>query len=845
MNSIKKRIPNSKIIWIFLIFITTFLCGCGGQYKVKNRIKNNDNIKVDSQEQCPLIPFVAITGKPTKEQIEQFLNNFKRVDIQQFVIYARSGLEIEYMSKEWMDLCGYMIDYAAENGMSVWLYDDYNWPSGRCNCKVVSQNPDFAVKKILVWGDYDPMGKKIGNHKIKREYFWTISSVPLYTNLFNAKAVKTFIKLTHEKYYKRFKKYFGTVIKGFFTDEPSPGYAANGHPTKNSLLELPYWDELEKEYYQYTKRNFKQDVESFLNGNTSSEVWQDYYYLYEKKFSFSYLTQVRKWCENHNVALTGHLMSESWPESSIKSSGNIIKAMESYSIPGVDNIITWTTIEKMEWSTMKEVESAINITKKGGSAELFALGPCDITLGKMRQMIWITAIHGINHYFLAMTPLDTRGNIEKALYYMTTSTSQPWFDALKELGEDAKKAALYASKKSIKKIAVRYPQKLTTSTMYLSKKEKPVYNMPNLLQKLINLQWNPMLIADDDSCISEYKAVLSITKKGIKEEKSGKDFFSMEELSSWLEGNLQRSATVENEEGKRLENVFVKSYKDGSVCVVSLLDKTQGKVLLKQPGKESVTFELPEYGVYTYSPGQSVSVENVEKELQFNVNELLPYKLTSKNTMRLVFNESGICKIKIAKNIEVLSIAVRNYGDTVRVKLDGEKLKTKNLCGFLPDGFKALYLESEKFSLNAGTNILSLEKESHDYPYFPSAVICGNFGEKENNVLDKLPELISIAEYRNQGLKDYFGIISFNKKMETGKYKYLSMDTNGLVTELFINGESIGKKTWAPFRWKIPQNYRNKKIDMEIKIWTSVGPLFGDYPRKLFKGDFFEKFAPR
>ena len=68
------------------------------------------------------------------------MDDFKNVGIEQFMIYARSGLELEYMGEEWLNVCGYIIEYAAENGMSVWLYDDYNWPSGRCGGQVVSQN---------------------------------------------------------------------------------------------------------------------------------------------------------------------------------------------------------------------------------------------------------------------------------------------------------------------------------------------------------------------------------------------------------------------------------------------------------------------------------------------------------------------------------------------------------------------------------------------------------------------------------------------------------------------------------------------------------------------------------
>ena len=338
----------------------------------------------------PLIPFGAMTGKPTKAQLKKYLDSFKSVGIDQFIIYPRSGLELKYMSDEWLDVCEYIIEYAAENDMSIWLYDEFNWPSGSCKGQVMKKDENFACKKITVW--YNPVN--LGKHN----YFWSVSSIPLYADVLNPEAVKSFIELTHEKYYKRFKKYFGTVIKGFFTDEPSPMYTAR-RKTSGSKLELIYWDKLEEEYYQFAKRNFRLDVESYLNGDTPLSLWKDYFYLLGKRFKTSFLDQITTWCNQHNVLFTGHLMDESLPSKSLWAMGNPMYAINSFSLPGIDEIFTWTQIEKIEWVTLKMIEDAAININNGGSAELFALGPCDMTLSKRRQMIWLSAMHGIDHCF--------------------------------------------------------------------------------------------------------------------------------------------------------------------------------------------------------------------------------------------------------------------------------------------------------------------------------------------------------------------------------------------------------------------------------------------------------------
>jgi hypothetical protein len=228
------------------------------------------------------------------------------------------------------------------------------------------------------------------------------------------------------------------------------------------------------------------------------------------------------------------------------------------------------------------------------------------------------------------------------------------------------------------------------------------------------------------------------------------------------------------------------------------------------------------------------------------MDELLPYKLTSHNTFRVVFDRTGSFEFELAGSIDDISIMVRNYGDTVRIKLDGKKLPAMKTSCLLPEGLKELYLESEKLSLEAGKHHLSLITESRDYPYFPSVFIAGNFSVKEDNLLGKLPDRVSIGDFRDQGLKEYTGSITFSKKIHTGKYECCSIDTQGLLTEFFINGQSLGRRAWAPFIWEIPPKFRNKKVNMEIRIWTSAGPLFGSYPRDAGKeGSVLQRFAPK
>lgn len=808
------------LCFALLILVMTFPGAMPGKASSGNHTPNN-----------PLIVFSAITGKPTKAQIQKYLDNFKRVGIKQFLIYPRTGMEVEFMSDEYLDICEYMIEYAANNGMSVWLYDEYYCPSGISSGQVIRQNDDFASKKVCVFASEHPTGKVINNVRLKRNYYWSISSIPLYADILNEKAVDAFISLTYEKYYKRFHQYFGNVIKGIFTDEPSPMYALD-HKTNGSLLELTWWNGLEEEYHQYTNRDFRSDVEAHLHGITPSNLWPDYFHLLGKRFKSTYLDKISSWCKDHQVVLTGHLMDEITPAASLKANGNPLRAIHSFGMPGIDEIFTKTSVKTTEWVTLGLIENATKVSMAPDAlAELFALGPSDMPLAKIRQMIWLTALHGVNHYVLSVAPIDARGNMQKR-WYMTFNPTQPWFKALNELGTDAQEATLYAAKESEYKIAVRYPQTITASTYFNADNKKPAFQLAELLGNLCDWQWNPILIEEETKHTSAYDVVLSIDLKGITEEKTDTFFSSFNELSTWLQKNVSRNAWVENLDGNLAKNILLKTFKDNSICAISLSDKPLGKLTLKLDNGKACQFELPEYGIFTYEPGQRSTI--AESIFHISPEELLGYELTAPNTMRVFFSESGECEFHSEKVLDNVTVVARKFdntvsllADTVSLKLDGNIINTNQACQLLPDEFRNLYQESSKITLAKNEHTLSLAGKKPDYQYLPSAFLFGKFSLKENNVLGKLPTSLSIGSFKNQGLLNYTGDILFKKKATIHNEKYISIDTGGLVCEVFIDGISLGRKVWAPFLWEIPGKCKNKTIDLKILISTSIRPLFG------------------
>ena len=97
----------------------------------------------------PLIMMGAVTGKPSREDIIKILTCYRQAGIEQYMIYPRSGCELEYFSEEYLSTVETICEEAEKLGFkSLWLYDEFNWPSGSCANTIPAENSDFAARFI-------------------------------------------------------------------------------------------------------------------------------------------------------------------------------------------------------------------------------------------------------------------------------------------------------------------------------------------------------------------------------------------------------------------------------------------------------------------------------------------------------------------------------------------------------------------------------------------------------------------------------------------------------------------------------------------------------------------------
>lgn len=137
-----------------------------------------------------------------------------------------------------------------------------------------------------------------------------------YANMMSLESCKVLIDTVYEAHYARYKKYFGNVIAGFFSDEPMIG---NGHLYEYGVRtpEMPdqAWSpELENALKIKWGKDFFRNIpflwEECFSGELKAKVRYDYMDTLSRLVSQSFSLQIGEWCNRHGVQYIGHLIED-------------------------------------------------------------------------------------------------------------------------------------------------------------------------------------------------------------------------------------------------------------------------------------------------------------------------------------------------------------------------------------------------------------------------------------------------------------------------------------------------------------------------------------------------------
>lgn len=757
----------------------------------------------------PIIPMLAITGRPEIRKIRTMLEQYKNVGIDAIMLYPRSGLEIEYMSEEWKIFCENCLEVIEELQMKVWLYDEFNWPSGSCKNTVIREDASYGAKRFVYKNGTVAVEKM-------REGEEDLVSEPFENDMLNAEAVQCFIRLTHEKYYQWFGKYFGNVIVGIFTDEPSYIYTANGPRV------FPFYEGIQEEYQQITTHLLEDDIRDYCEGRMTEHFPGTYRKLLGERFRKIYIGQVAKWCQEHNILLTGHTFLDDSPLLATRVTGDWFQFMENLDVPGVDELPTnFTYVQDRLFST---IENMRYNGKENAMAELFALGPCSMSYTKRRQMLWYAASYGVNHFFIGISHMDAKGNILKPDFFDNFNHYNPDFEGVRLLAKEARVAAEFSNKKVLAKVGIRCPY---TAYLEALNKRKDGYVLNSYTEMIdeavgVQLPWRVLREGEDSTC----QFVVDIRQDGIWEECTGQCFATAQEMVVWLSENCE-GPKVLYEDGTLVEDVLLKQYEDGTILVIERKEHPDVKrdCVLRVKNAD-IPFVLEPRGVEVFE------LDHVSQTHRKQAEEvkLTDVKVThmDQNIYRCPFLKTNTTSIRLEKSMQV-SLFKRSYPDESGVVLlDGKELDfDQGECAELTGCFASLYRKTEVV-LEVGEHFI--ETDMRDYGYFPSVLVGGDFSIVGN-----------CLQERGNFKQSVFGKVKISGTVEIPsncQKVELAIDACEMYVSVKVNDKYVMNSAFAPHRIEIPKNYCGQRVSVELTFYTTLAPLFGDLQKMNQEGIF-------
>lgn len=281
----------------------------------------------------------------------------------------------EYLKEDYFRVYGKALEKAKELGLTMCLYDEYGFPSGgiglhkgdgiaRFERKYPHQTlkrldkieetingptiyntniPDVGTLMSIVVMETKTLKRLDLTDQIsKRTLKWNVPAGEWKIMIFmcvkdsdhiadylDPAAVRNFIDMTHEKYYDKFKEYFGTVISGTFFDEPTM-YRAKGRM---------WTEEFNKKFenkYGFSPNSLYPSL--WYDIGTETESARNHLFgfradLYAKGFT----KEIDDWSVAHGVAATGHQDQEEIANP-VSVSGDFMKSFKYLEIPGIDKI---------------------------------------------------------------------------------------------------------------------------------------------------------------------------------------------------------------------------------------------------------------------------------------------------------------------------------------------------------------------------------------------------------------------------------------------------------------------------------------------------------------------------
>lgn len=279
-----------------------------------------------------------------------------------------------YLSDDYFALYGAALDQAQALGLTLALYDEYGFPSGSAGSQNSSDTSLFAQRwpaltiQRLDKHEWEvagparfqtnlPSGQlaalvamntatlarlELSDAVREGRIDWTAPAGSWRVMAFvcvkdgdpicdylDPEAADRFIEITHQAYYSRFARHFGTTIDMTFFDEPTL-YRAGGRTWTRQ------YNEKLAARYGFDPRPYYPAL--WYDIGPETQAARNYLFGFRAElYATGFTKRIQDWCAAHGIGATGHQDQEE-VVNPVSVSGDLMKCFRHLDIPGIDKI---------------------------------------------------------------------------------------------------------------------------------------------------------------------------------------------------------------------------------------------------------------------------------------------------------------------------------------------------------------------------------------------------------------------------------------------------------------------------------------------------------------------------
>ena len=232
--------------------------------------------------------------------------------------------------------------------------------------------------------------------------------------------------MTHERYAETMDDKFGKGIPAIFTDEPQFFLKTNlPWATAKTAAMLPFTDTFCQSYEKQYGENLLETLPELfweLPDGWLSVTRYQYHEHVARLFSQAYTATIGKWCQEHHILSTGHLMWEDTMELQNRAVGDAMRSYHEFQLPGIDILF-----DRREFLTAKQAASVVRQDgKEGLLCEMYGVTGWDFDFrGHKLQGDWLAAM-GVTTRVPHLSWYTMAGP-GKRDYPATISEQSPWY----------------------------------------------------------------------------------------------------------------------------------------------------------------------------------------------------------------------------------------------------------------------------------------------------------------------------------------------------------------------------------------------------------------------------------